>query len=122
MRPIKVGLGTDLGAGTSFSILQTMSEAYKAAQLNEAPYSSLHTFYLATRGTAEALQLEEKIGSIAPGMEADLTILDLKSTPIIEYRMQSASSLEEALFIQMMMGDDRAIAATYIAGEPVYTA
>lgn len=122
VRPIKVGLGTDLGAGTSFSILQTMNEAYKAAQLNGAPYSSLHTFYLATRGTAEALQLEEKIGSIAPGMEADLTILDLKSTPIIEYRMQSASSLEEALFIQMMMGDDRAIAATYIAGEPVYTA
>nr|WP_275663934.1 guanine deaminase [Ignatzschineria cameli] len=121
-RAIKVGLGTDLGAGTSFSILQTMNEAYKAAQLNGAPYSSLHAFYLATRGTAEALNLETKIGAVAVGMEADLAILDLKSTPIIEYRMQYADSLEEALFIQMMMGDDRAIAATYIAGEPVYTA
>lgn len=121
-RAIKVGLGTDLGAGTSFSILQTMNEAYKAAQLNGAPYSSLHTFYLASRGTAEALSLQNKVGSIAVGMEADLAVLDLKSTPIIEYRMRYAESLEETLFIQMTLGDDRAISATYIAGEPVYTA
>lgn len=121
-RPIKVGLATDLGAGTSFSILQTMNEAYKAAQLNGAPYSSLHTFYLATRGTAEALSLQDKIGSLAVGMEADIVVLNLKSTPIIEYRMQYAQSLEEALFIQMTLGDDRAIAATYIAGEEVYRA
>lgn len=121
-RPIKVGLATDLGAGTSFSILQTMNEAYKAAQLNGAPYSSLHTFYLATRGTAEALSLQDKIGSLEVGMEADIVVLNLKSTPIIEYRMKYAESLEEALFIQMTLGDDRAIAATYIAGKEVYSA
>lgn len=119
-RPIKVGLGTDLGAGTSFSILQTMNEAYKAAQMNGSPYSSLHTFYLATRGTAEALSLDNKIGSIAVGMEADITVINLKSTPIIDYRMRYANSLEEALFIQMTLGDDRAIAATYIAGKKIY--
>ncbi|UNM96232.1 guanine deaminase [Ignatzschineria rhizosphaerae] len=119
-RPIKVGLATDLGAGTSFSILQTMNEAYKAAQLNGAPYSSLHTFYLATKGTAEALSLEDKIGALEVGMEADLVVLNLKSTPIIEYRMRYAQSLEETLFIQMTLGDDRAIAATYIAGKMVY--
>lgn len=121
-RPIKVGLGTDLGAGTSFSILQTMNEAYKAAQLNGVPYSALHTFYLATRGTAESLSLEDKIGSIEVGMEADLVVLSLESTPIIEYRMRYADSLEETLFIQMTLGDDRAIAATYIAGKDVYSA
>ncbi len=121
-RPIKMGLATDLGAGTSFSILQTMNEAYKAAQLNGAPYSSLHTFYLATRGTAEALSLQDKIGSLEVGMEADIVVLNLKSTPIIEYRMKYAESLEEALFIQMTLGDDRAIAATYIAGKEVYSA
>lgn len=119
-RPVKVGLATDLGAGTSFSILQTMNEAYKAAQMNGTPYSSLHTFYLATRGTAEALSLQDKIGSIAVGMEADLTVINLKSTPIIDYRMRYANSLEEALFIQMTLGDDRAITATYIAGHCVY--
>ena len=121
-RPIKVGLGTDLGAGTSFSILQTMNEAYKAAQMNGAPYSSFHTFYLAIKGTAEALSIADKVGTIEVGMEADLVVLNLQSTPIIEYRMKYADSLEEMLFIQMTLGDDRAIAATYIAGKEVYSA
>lgn len=111
-RPVHVGLVTDLGAGTSFSILQTMNEAYKAAQMNGTPYSSLHSFYLAARGTAEALGLAGKIGSIEAGMEADLAVINLKLTPIIEYRMRYAKSLEEVLFIQMTLADDRAIAAT----------
>ncbi len=66
------------------------------------------------------MYLDDKIGSIAPGMEADLVVLDMKSTPIIEYRMQFAKDFEEALFIQMMLGDDRAVQATYVAGELVY--
>lgn len=121
-RPVHVGLATDLGAGTSFSMLQTMNEAYKAAQINGTPYTSLHSFYLASRGTAGALGLQDKIGTIAVGMEADLTVLNLKSTPIIDYRMKYAKDLEEALFIQMTLGDDRAIAATYVAGKEVYRA
>ncbi len=119
-RPVRVGLATDLGAGTSFSILQTLNEAYKAAQLNENALSAGHAFYLATRGTAEALCLEDKIGSLAPGMEADLVVLDLKSTPIIDYRMKYAEDFNEVLFIQMTMGDDRATRATYVAGELAY--
>ena len=121
-RPVHVGLATDLGAGTSFSMLQTMNEAYKAAQMNGTPYTSLHSFYLASRGTAEALGLQDKIGTIAVGMEADLTVLNLKSTPIIDYRMKYAKDLEEVLFIQMTLGDDRAIAATYVSGKKVYQA
>ena len=121
-RPVHVGLATDLGAGTSFSMLQTMNEAYKAAQMNGTPYTSLHSFYLASRGTAEALGLQDKVGTIAVGMEADLTVLNLKSTPIINYRMKYAKDLEEALFIQMTLGDDRAITATYVAGKEVYRA
>jgi guanine deaminase len=120
-RPVMVGLATDLGAGTSFSILQTMNEAYKAAQLNGNPLSSGHAFYLATRGTAQSLYLDDTIGSIAPGMDADLVTLDLKSTPIIEYRMRYCKDLEEALFIQMTMGDDRAVLATYVAGRLAYS-
>ena len=87
-RPVRVGLATDIGAGTSFSILQTLNEAYKVAQLNGNPLSAGHAFYLATRGTAQALYLEDRIGSIAAGMEADVIVLDLKSTPVIEYRMR----------------------------------
>jgi guanine deaminase len=67
------------------------------------------------------MYLEDKIGSIAPGMEADIVVLDMKSTPIIEYRMQFASNFEEALFIQMTLGDDRAVQATYVAGELKYS-
>jgi guanine deaminase len=120
-RPVRVGLGTDLGAGTSFSVLATLNEAYKAAQLNGNALSAGHAFYLATRGTAHAMYLDDQIGSIAVGMEADVVVLDLKSTPIIEYRMRYCNDIEEALFIQMTMGDDRAILATYIAGELAYT-
>ena len=116
-RPVRVGLGTDLGAGTSFSILATLNEAYKAAQLNSYALSASHAYYLATRGTAHAMYLDDKIGSIAPGMEADIVVLDMKSTPIIKYRMEYAKDFEEMLFIQMTLGDDRAIQATYVAGK-----
>jgi guanine deaminase len=119
-RPVRVGLATDLGAGTSFSMLQTLNEAYKAAQLHGYATTAGHAFYLATRGTAHALYLEDAIGSIAPGMEADLVVLDLKSTPLIEYRMRHTADLEEALFVQMTLGDDRAVRATYAAGRKVY--
>lgn len=116
-RPVRVGLGTDLGAGTSFSILLTLNEAYKAAELNNYRLTAGHAFYLATRGTAHAMYIEDKVGSIAPGMEADLVVLNMKSTPIIEYRMHFAKDIHEALFIQMTLGDDRAVRATYVAGE-----
>ncbi len=119
-RPVRVGLATDIGAGTSFSMLQTLNETYKVAQLNGNALSAGHAFYLATRGTAQALYLEDRIGSVAAGLEADVIVLDLKSTPIIEYRMRCCRDIDEALFIQMTMGDDRAVLATYIAGRLAY--
>jgi guanine deaminase len=115
-RPVRVGMATDLGAGTSFSMLQTLAEAYKVAHLSGNTLSAGHAFYLATRGGAQALALDDTIGSIGVGMEADLVVLDLKSTPIIEFRMRHCRDLEEALFIQMTLGDDRAVRATYVAG------
>ncbi len=115
-RPVRVGLGTDLGAGTSFSQLATMNEAYKVAQLSGHPLTATHAFYLATAGGARALYLDDRIGSIAPGYEADLVVLDLHSTPLIDYRMKYCRDLEEALFVQLVLADDRAIRATYVAG------
>jgi guanine deaminase len=120
-RPVRVGLGTDLGAGTSFSILLTLNEAYKAAQLNNYALTAGHAYYLATRGTANAMYIDDKVGSIAPGMEADIVVLNMKSTPIIKYRMEFANDIHEALFIQMTLGDDRAVQATYVAGELRYS-
>lgn len=119
-RPVRVGLGTDIGAGTSFSIMSTLNGAYKAAQLNRYSLGPAHAFYLATRGTARSMYIEDKVGSLAPGMEADIVVLDMKSTPLISYRMEFAKNIIDALFVQMILGDDRAIKATYIAGELRY--
>ena len=115
-RPVRVGLATDVGAGTSLSMLRTMGAAYQTAQLLGSSLSAPQAFYLATRGAARALYLEDRIGSIGVGMEADLIVLDLKSTPLIESRMQRCDSLDDALFVQMTTADDRAIAARWVAG------
>lgn len=120
-RPVKIGLATDVGAGTSLSQLQSMNESYKIAQLQGFALSSIHAFYLATRGAAESLCLQDKIGSIEEGMEADLVVLNLKSTPLIDFRMKYCKDIEEALFIQMILGDDRATKAVYVAGNLAYS-
>src|SRR6185503_8962778 len=115
-RPVHVGLGTDVGGGTSFSLLATMGAAYQIAQLNGRALSAVETFYLATLGGARALALEDKIGAIAPGREADLAVLDPKATPLLALRNGRAESVEDQLFALMMLGDDRAVRATYVAG------
>jgi guanine deaminase len=119
-RPVRVGLGSDIGAGTNFSPLVTMNEAYKVAQLNGQPLSAWQAFYLATRGAARALYLDDTIGSLQEGLEADMLVLDLQATPFLKYRLAQANSLEEMLFVLMTLGDDRATRATYVAGQPAY--
>jgi guanine deaminase len=120
-RPVRVGLATDLGAGTHFSQLVTMNEAYKVAQMSGYALSARHAFYLATRGAARALYLEDKIGSIGVDMEADIVVLDLKSTPLLKYRLGFIDDIDELLFVLMTLGDDRTACATYVAGELVYS-
>ncbi len=115
-RSVPVGLATDLGAGTSFSMLQTMGAAYQVARLAGTELDATQALYMATAGAAKALCLEDKIGTLEVGTEADVAIIDLKSRPIIDYRMQFAESIEEQLFVLMTMADDRATCATYIAG------
>jgi len=120
-RPVKTGLGTDIGAGTSFSLLQTMGEAYKVSQLAGAhPLTAARAFYLATLGGATALNLAGQVGTFRKGLEADFIILDVKATELMARRTAHAESIEEILFILMIMGDDRAIRATYIAGQCLY--
>jgi guanine deaminase len=121
---IKVGLATDVGAGTSFSMLQTMGDAYKVAQLQAESLSPFKAFYLATLGAAKALSLEDKLGSFEIGKEADFVVLDMQSTPLMALRNrggipQTLETIAAQIFATMILGDDRAIAATYIAGEHV---
>ena len=119
-RPVRVGLGTDVGAGTSLSQLQTLNESYKVAALAGTKLNAIQSFYLATRGGAHALYLDDRLGKLEPGHDADICILDTKATPLLEFRSSYCESLEELLFVLMTIGDDRAVRATYIAGECVY--
>ncbi|WP_353471612.1 guanine deaminase [Salipiger sp. H15] len=113
---LRVGLATDTGGGSSFSMLRTMAAAYEVAQLRHRPLHPAELLWLATQGSAEALMAGDRIGNLAPGLEADFTVLDLASTPAIAQRVTSAGDIWEALFPTIMMGDDRAIRATYVAG------
>lgn len=117
---VDVGLGTDVGAGTSFSMLQTIAEAYKILQLQQQRLHPLKALYLATLGGARALRLDDKIGNLQVGKEADFIVLDLQATPLIKARIANTSTLFEQLFVLMMLGDDRAIAETYIYGQRQY--
>lgn len=120
-RPVRVGLATDLGAGTSFSQLITMNVAYKIAQLDGFALQAIQAYYLATLGAANALYLDDKIGSIEVGKEADITVLDKRASSLLNFRMDFTNDLEEELFVLMMLGDDRNARATYVAGELVYS-
>ncbi|MFL5521980.1 MAG: guanine deaminase [Gemmatimonadales bacterium] len=115
-----VGVATDLGAGTSFSMLRTLGEAYKVARLRGGTLRAIEALYLATRGAAAALHLDDRIGSVEPGLEADLVVLDLASTPFLAWRGALCESLEELLFVQLMLADDRAVRATWAAGRLVH--
>ena len=119
-KPIPVGLGTDVGGGSSFSMLATMRAAYEIAQLRGNSLHPVRAFWLATRGSARVLRMDHAIGNLAPGYEADIAVIDLNSTPVITQRMARANSISEMLFVQMILADDRAIAATYAAGRLVH--
>ena len=117
---VNVGLGTDVGGGTSFSILQTLNEAYKVMQLQGARLTPYKSLYLATLGGARALRLEDKVGSLKPGNEADFVVLDYNATPLLSYRLKQAKGIEEILFVLMTLGDDRTVRHTYSAGRLVH--
>jgi guanine deaminase len=113
-------MGTDVGAGTSFSMLQTGNEAYKIQQLQGQKFSAFKGLYLATLGGARALDLEGTIGNFAIGCEADFIVMDYAATSFLKFRIGHAKTLHEQLFAMMMLGDDRCIEQTYIMGKSVY--
>jgi guanine deaminase len=118
---IRVGMATDVGAGTSFSMLQTLNEAYKVCQLAGQSLTPLKAFYLVTLGAAESLYQEHRLGNFAVGKEADFVVLDLAATELMQCRMENVTSLEEKLFALMMLGDDRSVQATHLMGKRQYS-
>jgi guanine deaminase len=118
-RPVKIGVATDVAGGTSYSLLQTLAEAYKVARLKGRPFSAYDGFYLATLGNARGLGLAPEIGTLDSGAWADIVVLDPSATPVMAARNEMSENLEDVLFALMMLGDDRAVHATYIKGERV---
>jgi guanine deaminase len=114
---IPVGIGSDVGGGTSLNLLRTLSDAYKVLQLKGQSLPGFRALYLATLGAAEALRLDQKIGNLASGKEADFILLDTASSPMVRRRLSGARDIAEKFFALMMLGDDRSIAATYLMGE-----
>ncbi|BBE72133.1 guanine deaminase [Oharaeibacter diazotrophicus] len=118
--PVRIGLATDVGGGTDYSMLRTAAEAYKIMQLRGQKLSALSAFDRMTRANAEVIGEADEIGRIEPGLAADLVVLDSRATPAMAHRMEAVDGdLEEELFVLMTLGDDRAVAATYVAGRPV---
>ncbi|MEI6859703.1 MAG: guanine deaminase [Shewanella sp.] len=120
-RKVKVGIGTDIGAGTTFSIMQTLNEAYKVMQLQEYRFSAFEAFYLATLGGAKSLSLDHLIGNFEIGKEADFVVIDPCATPLQQLRYDNSKSLIDELFVIMTLSDDRSIYRTYVDGKLVYT-
>lgn len=119
-RQIRIGMGTDVGAGTTFNMLETLAEAYKVGQLQRYRLSAFEAFYHATLGGARALHLDDKIGNFNPGKEADFVVLEPGVSALQKLRAGNSKTLAEKLFVLMTLGDDRNVFSTFVDGEPVY--
>lgn len=119
-RPVHIGIATDVGGGTSYSMLATLGEAYKVQMLAGYKPSAHELFAMATRGNAERLRIGHETGAIETGKYADLVVLDPCATPVLASRQEVSTSLEDVLFSLMILGDDRAVRATYVKGCKVH--
>lgn len=119
---VRMAVATDVGGGTSFSMLRTMDEGYKVLQLRGNRLNPFQSFYMMTLGNARALSMEDKIGTLDEGTEADIVVLDSSATSPMRLRMAAGATLEQELFLLQTLGDDRAIVETYVAGKPLKTA
>ncbi|NTJ43040.1 guanine deaminase [Agrobacterium larrymoorei] len=115
-KPVRIAVATDIGGGSSYSMLRTMDEAYKIQQLLGERLNPLESWYLMTRGNAEALSMVDQIGTLDAGTDADITVLNASSTSAMALKMEVVNSLTEELFLMLTMGDDRTVVETYVAG------
>jgi guanine deaminase len=114
---VNIALATDIGGGTSYSMLRTLDEFYKVLQLNREIHDPLNAFFQITLGNAQSLCLENRIGTLETGTEADIVVLNAAAAPEAALRMERATTLQEELFILQTLGDDRSVVQTYVAGK-----
>jgi guanine deaminase len=117
-KPLRIATATDVGGGTNYSMLRTMDEGYQVIALQGEKLNPLQSFWQITLGNAEALSLADKIGTLEPGTDADIVVLDSSATPAMRLRMETVESLAEELFLLQTLGDDRAVREVYVAGKP----
>jgi guanine deaminase len=120
MQNVNLGVATDIGGGTSYSMLTTMGEAYKLQMLTGYKPSVQELYFLATLGNAQRLKIDHETGSLEVGKFADIVVLDPIATPVLASRNELSQSVENTLFSLMMLGDDRAVNATYVAGKRLH--
>jgi guanine deaminase len=119
---VRVAVATDIGGGTSYSMLRTLAEAYKVLQMQGQTLPAFEALHAITRGNAVALGLDHLIGSFEIGREADIVVLDPAATRVMAHRLETARDLAEELFVLVTLGDERNVLATYVAGERVASA
>jgi guanine deaminase len=118
----RIAVATDVGGGSSYSMLRTLDEGYKVLQLRGQRLNPLRSFYMMTLGNARAMSLDDRIGTIEAGRDADLVVLDACATPQMALRMEAVDTLANELFLLQTCGDDRAVVETYVAGRPMKSA
>ncbi len=118
---IRTVMASDVGGGTSFSMLRTADEAYKVTQIAGNTITPAQLFYELTLGGAQALSIDNMVGNFVPGKEADFVVHDLHATEVLSQRVEHAVTIEEELFALIILGDDRCTVATHLMGEKVYS-
>ncbi|TKT77617.1 guanine deaminase [Aquamicrobium sp. LC103] len=121
-KPLRIAAATDVGGGTNYSMLRTMDEGYKVIALNGEKLNPLASFWQITLGNAKALSIEDKVGTLDTGTDADLVVLDSRATPNMALRMETVETLTEELFLLQTLGDDRAVREVYVAGRAAKSA
>jgi len=121
-KPLRIAAATDVGGGTSYSMLRTMDEGYKVIALQGEKMNPLASFWQITLGNAAALSISDRVGTLDAGTDADIVVLDARATPGMRLRMETVETLAEELFLLQTLGDDRAVAEVYVAGKPAKSA
>lgn len=120
-KPLRIAAASDVGGGTNYSMLRTMDEGYKVIALQGEKINPFASFWQITLGNAKALSVDDRIGTLDVGTDADITVLDARATPTMALRMETVTTLAEELFLLQTLGDDRAIREVYVAGKPAKT-
>ena len=117
---VAVSLASDVGGGTSLSMLRTLADGYKVQAMAGQRITAWALLHAATRGAATALRLGDEIGTLQPGAMADLCLWDVAVGAVAQRRDSLAHDLHERLFAWVTLGDERNLTESWVAGVQRY--